>query len=90
VYALVETVTITDFEKARAELQKMLPDIKSTPGFVGGYWLAPSDGATGMSVSAYETEEAAKAVAERMAPGTKLNDYVTVKSVEVREVAANL
>jgi hypothetical protein len=43
-----------------------------------------------MSVTAYETEEAAKAVAERMAPGTKLNDYVTVKSAEVREIVGNL
>ena len=89
-YALIETVTITDFDKARNELQKMLPEIKQAPGFVGGYFLAPTDGTTGMSVTAYESEDAANAVKERMQPGTKLNDYVTVKSVEVREVVANL
>lgn len=89
-YALIETVTITDFEKARAELQKTLAEIKQAPGFIGGYWLAPSDGTTGMSVTAYESEDAANAVKERMQPGTKLNDFVTVKSAEVREVVANL
>jgi heme-degrading monooxygenase HmoA len=88
-YALVETVTITDFERARQELQQMLPNIKETPGFVGGYWLAPTDG-TGMSVTVYENEDAANAVRAQMQPGTKLNDYVTVTSAEVREVVANL
>jgi hypothetical protein len=88
-YAVIETVTITDFDKARDELQKMLPGIKQTPGFVGGYFLAPTDG-TGMSVTAYESEDAANAVKEQMQPGTKLNDYVTVKTVEVREIVANL
>ena len=89
VYAVVETVTITDFDKARKELQTMLPNIKQTPGFTGGYWLAPTNG-TGMSVTVYETEDAANAVKEQMKPGTKLNDYVTVATVEVREVVANL
>jgi heme-degrading monooxygenase HmoA len=88
-HAVVTTVTITDFEKARQELQAMLSDIKQAPGFFGGYWLAPKDG-TGMSVTAYETEDAANAVKEQMKPGTKLNDYVTVATAEVREVVANL
>ena len=88
-YALVVTVAISDFEKARHGLQEMLPNIKQQPGFVGGYWLAPTAG-TGMSVTAYESEDDAKTAQEQMQPGTKLNDYVTISSVERREVVANL
>ena len=87
-YGLVVTVAITDFEKARKELAERLPEMKHTPGFVGGYWLAPTDG-VGMSVTAYETEDQAKTMQQQMQPGTKLNDYVTVRSVELREVVAN-
>jgi hypothetical protein len=88
-HALVVSVSISDFEKARQDLQQRVGEFKQQPGFVGGYWLAPVNG-TGMSVTAYESEEAAKAVEARMQPGTKLNDYVTVASVERREVVANL
>jgi hypothetical protein len=88
-YALVETVRITDYEKARKLLQEQLPTIKTVPGFVGGYWLAPVDG-IGMSVTVYETEDAANTMKEQMQPGTELNEYVTILSGEVREVAGNL
>jgi hypothetical protein len=88
-YALVETVTITDYEKARKLLQEQLPTIKTVEGFVGGYWLAPVDG-TGMSVTVYETEAAANTMKDQMKPGTALNEYVTVVASEVREVAGNL
>jgi len=88
VYGLVVTVAITDFENARKELQERLPEMKRAPGFVGGYWLAPADG-VGMSVTAFESEDQAKAMQQQMQPGTKLNDYVTVRSVELREVVAN-
>jgi heme-degrading monooxygenase HmoA len=88
-YALVVTVAITDFDRARQDLQDRVSEIKQQPGFVGGYWLAPVDG-TGMSVTAYETEDAAKEAEARMQPGTRLNDFVTVASVQRREVVANL
>jgi hypothetical protein len=88
-HALVVTVTISDFEKARQDLQQRVAEIRRQPGLVGGYWLAPVNG-TGMSVSAYESEDAAKAAEAQLQPGTKLNDYVTVASVERREVVASI
>ena len=87
-YGLVVTVDINDFDKARKELQERLPEMKQAPGFVGGYWLAPTDG-VGMSVTVYESEDQAKAMEQQMQPGTKMNDYVTVRSVELREVVGN-
>ena len=44
-YAVLGTVTITDFEHARRLLHDdVLPTITDVPGFVSGYWLAPIDG----------------------------------------------
>ena len=89
-YAVLGTVTITDFEHARRLLHDdVLPTITDVPGFVSGYWLAPIDG-TGSSILIFETEEEARAMAAQMPPGRELNEYVTIQSVEVREVAGSV
>jgi hypothetical protein len=89
-YAVIGTVTITDFEHARRLLHDdVLPTITEVPGFVSGHWLAPVDG-KGTSLLIFETEEEARAMADQMPPGRKLNEYVTVDSVEVREVAGSV
>jgi hypothetical protein len=41
-------------------------------------------------VIVFETEAEARAVADQMPPGRQINDYVTVQSVEVREVAGSV
>ena len=86
-YGLVVTVAITDFEKARKKLAERLPEMKLSPGFVGGYGLTHRW--RGHVVTANETEDQAKTMQQQMQPGTELNDYVTVRSVELREVVAN-
>ena len=63
--------------------------ITDVPGFVSGYWLAPVDG-QGLEILIFETEEEARAMAEQMPKGRELNEYVTVRSVEVREVAGSV
>ena len=89
-HAVVVEVAISDFEQARALLlEEIQPAVRATPGFQGGTWMAPIDG-RGMSVALFDTEENARAMAERMAPGTPLNDYVTVRSAHVREVVLQL
>ena len=89
-HAVVVEVAISDFERARAALlAEVQPAVKSAPGFQGGTWMAPIDG-KGMSVALFDTEEHARAMSERMAPGTPLNDFVTVRSSHVREVVLQL
>ena len=89
-HAVVGTVTISDFEHARRLLHDdVLPTITEVPGFVSGYWLAPVDG-KGTSILVFETEDEARAMADQMPHDRKLNEYVTVDSVEVREVAGSV
>ena len=89
-HAVVGTVTISDFEHARRLLHDdVLPTITEVPGFVSGYWLAPVDG-KGTSLLIFETEDEAHAMADQMPPGRQLNQFVTVDSVEVREVAGSV
>ena len=89
-HAVLGTVTITDYDHARRLLHDdVLPTITEVPGFVSGHWLAPIDG-TGMSILIFETEDEARAMAEQMPPGRQLNEFVTIDSVEVREVAGSV
>ena len=89
-YAALATVSISDYEHARRILHDdVLPTITDVPGFVSGHWLAPIDG-RGLSIMIFETEDEARAMAEQMPPGREVNEYVTVQSVEVREVAGSV
>ncbi|HLM19007.1 MAG TPA: hypothetical protein VK549_14390 [Acidimicrobiia bacterium] len=89
-YAALATVSISDYEHARRMLHDdVLPTVSDIPGFVAGHWLAPVDG-VGMEILIFETEDEARAMAAQMPSGRQVNDYVTVQSVEVREVAGSV
>lgn len=87
-YAALVTLTI-DPEQAPAAagalMSEILPAVRSTAGFVAGYWLEPADG-QGFSIVLFETEEQARRAAppegDWSAPG------VAITSVEFRRVAA--
>jgi hypothetical protein len=70
---------------ASAFVSKIQPTVRSSPGFVAGYWLEPVDG-QGFSIVLCETEEQARQtvppVSSWDAPG------VTINGVEFRRVAA--
>jgi hypothetical protein len=59
--------------------------VRSSPGFIAGYWLEPADG-QGFSIVLFETEEQARETTPPLssweAPG------VTIGGVEFRRVAA--
>ena len=58
-------------------------------GFVGGYWLAPSDG-KGLSIAVFDSEENAKAMAAQLRDAASpVPDSVTFESVDLREVAGS-
>ena len=89
-YAAMATVSISDYEKARRVLHDdVLPTVTDIAGFVSGHWLAPVDG-KGMEILIFETEGEAQAMAAQMPPGRQVNEFVTVESVEVREVAGSV
>jgi hypothetical protein len=69
--------------------EKVVPAISSTPGFVTGYWTRSDDGSNGLSMLVFESEDAARAAADRFRGGTIIPETVTVSRVEVREVVAN-
>jgi hypothetical protein len=86
-YAALVRLTI-DTEQAPAAAaafsNDILPRVKATSGFVGGYWLDPADG-EGLGFVLFETAEQAEQVKPTRfswsAPG------VTILNVDVRRVA---
>ena len=87
-HAALVTLTIDSQQApaaASAFVSNIQPAVRSSPGFVAGYWLEPVDG-QGFSVVLCETEEqvhqAVPPVKSWDAPG------VTVNGVEFRRVAA--
>jgi hypothetical protein len=84
-HALIVSVTINDGEEATKYLRsEIVPRVKQAPGFVAGYWIRIEDGDQGRGTIVFESEDAARAVAERIQqdPGTA----VTLNDVAVGEV----
>ncbi len=87
-HAVVIRVNVGDFERAQRGLhEEVVPRISGQPGFVRGYWLRPKDN-QGLSLVVFESEDAARAAAERVGAATP-PESVTLESVEVREVVAH-
>ncbi len=88
-HAVVVRVTVNDAEQAQQTLQEqVVPGVKQAPGFVAGYWTRPEGGGNdGLSITIFESEEAAKQAAERVPQ--MVPSAVTLESVEVREVVAH-
>ena len=88
-HALVVTVNLEpghDEEGVEYVKSNVVPLVRQSPGFVSGYWLAPSGG-QGLTVLLFESEEAANAAATmtRQAPTP---GFAAVDAVEMREVVA--
>ncbi len=85
-HAVVVTVTVNDREAATSHLREsVVPGVSQAPGFVAGYWTRGDDG--GLSMAVFESEDAAKAVSEKVP--SLVTDAVTVKNIDVREVVAH-
>ena len=89
-HAIVTTATIHDFERARQGLvDETVPAVSQAPGFVAGYWTRSEDN-KGIGMVVFESEDAARAVAERVqSQGPPDPSAVTIDTVEVREVVAS-
>lgn len=85
-HAVVVSVTVHDREAATRALEKeVVPRISQARGFIAGYWLALPNG-KGSSVTVFDSQDAARTVAEQLQPP---GDFVTFDSVEVGQVIAN-
>jgi len=86
-FAVVVRVELPEggtIEQGRRMLDaEVIPQVKSAPGFIAGYWLHPPSGREGMSVVIYENEQAARGAADSVRPP----EPVKLLHVEVREVA---
>ena len=85
-HAVVVRVRITEEGAAVAALrEQVVPQVSQAPGFVAGSWTRKDD--AGLSMIVFESEDAARAVSERI-PGT-VPEGVTLEDIEVREVVAH-
>jgi hypothetical protein len=87
-HAVVVKVTINDREAAEKRLrEETISRVSQIPGVVAGYWTR-SDGSDGLSMVVFESEETARAAADQVPQ--MISDALTLESVEVREVVANI
>jgi hypothetical protein len=86
-HAVLVSVKINDYDKALKGLhEEVVPRVSQAPGFVAGYWFEPA-GDQGWSVVLFESEEAARAAADRIPSQPPEN--VTIQNVDVRGVVAH-
>ena len=87
-YAVAVRVSINDRENAQKVLEeRVVPGVSGAPGFVAAYWTRSDDGSNGQSMLVFESEDAAQAMADRVAG--MVPEGVTFDSAEVREVVAS-
>jgi len=83
-HAVVVRSTLHDFDAALAfAREQVTPRVSGAPGFVAAYWVRLAEN-KGASIAIFESEEAARAMAEQVAPAP--DGSVTPESVEVGEV----
>jgi hypothetical protein len=87
-HAVAVRVSLSNADTAQRELEeKVVPRVSGAPGFVAAYWTRSDDRSNGQSMLVFESEDAARAVADRI--HAEVPEGVTVDSVEVREVVAS-
>lgn len=72
----------------RALREQVVPAVRSMPGFRAGLWFPGDHEGKGLSVTLWETEPQAQAMADRFGAGSSPAAAATVARSEVREVAA--
>jgi heme-degrading monooxygenase HmoA len=89
-HAVVTKVSVQDAPEATKFLREsVVPAVSQAPGFVAGYWVRLEGGDEGNSVIVFESEDAARAAAERIRENVGSNPGVTLNDVTVGEVVAN-
>ena len=86
-HAIVFRISINEQEKADRLLhEEFVPGMSQAPGFVAAYWVSIGEN-RGTSVIVFESEEAARRVAD--ASGPPQTNAFTVDSFDIGEVVAH-
>jgi hypothetical protein len=91
VHAVLIEVDVSGVDPGQGQTalrERIVPAIKTMPGFKSGIWLAGNDEGKGLSLTVWESEEGARRMAERFGPGSSPTANASVVRCEVREVAA--
>jgi hypothetical protein len=89
-HAVVVKVSVKDAPVATEFLREtVVPNVSQAPGFVAGYWVRLEGGDEGNSVIVFESDEAARAAADRLRENVGANPGVTLNDVSVGEVVAS-
>jgi heme-degrading monooxygenase HmoA len=89
-HAVVTRVSVSDAPVATEFLREtVVPNVSQAPGFVTGHWVRLEGGDEGCSVVVFESEDAARAAAERLRENVASNPGVELRDVTVGEVVAN-
>ena len=84
-HAVVARSTLHDFERGRMFLREAIPRLSQAPGFVTAHWVRLGQN-SGTSMLIFESEEAAKAAAERIRANAPPADVTSIDSIEIGEV----
>ena len=89
-HAVVARSTIHDVERGTAFLREQgIPRLREEPGFVAAQFVR-LDESTGTSMITFESEEAARAAAERIRANPVAGEAVTIDSIEIGEVVERI
>jgi len=75
-----------DENTQRTHLERVVAEVSAKPGFLHGYWLAPTDGVA-RTVIFYDTEE--NAVAAAPVPDSEHSGVARITGVELAPVLAS-
>ena len=67
--------------------EQIVPSIKAMPGFRSGTWLPGNEDGNGLSLTLWDTEANAAAMADRFGPGSSPTADASVVRCELWEVA---
>ena len=85
-HAVVVRVAVDDPEASEQRLrEEVVPQASRAPGFQAGYWTR--EGNSGLSMAIFDSEENARAAADRVP--AMVPEGVIVEGVEVRVVVAS-
>jgi quinol monooxygenase YgiN len=87
-------ITNVEIELGRADevtaalTEMIVPQAKSSEGFVGGYWMRSADQAFGMSIELYESHAAAEAALQARPSVRPPSAPVSIISVRLMDIVA--
>ncbi|MBV9362921.1 MAG: hypothetical protein JO286_27450 [Solirubrobacterales bacterium] len=67
--------------------EQIVPAIRALPGFQSGSWLTGGTDNMGLSLTLWDSDDNARAMANRFGPGSSPSESTSVARCEVREVA---